>query len=149
MSKTVVLHTSVQNKMTLLRRSKRLPTLQLLAIITFRQTFTFLRTMFNPLVTLISPFVRPHAGRVRPETNALKPKPKKVPLGSNAILLAIFSWLLASSPLFATAPGSAYLYDDAGRLIQATISDGSSTIQITYVYDQAGNLTGVSEQHLN
>jgi YD repeat-containing protein len=90
-----------------------------------------------------------HAGRVRPETNALKPKPKKVSLGSNAILLAIFSWLLASSTLLATAPGTAYLYDDAGRLIQATISDGTSTIQITYVYDQAGNLTGVSEQHLN
>jgi YD repeat-containing protein len=62
------------------------------------------------------------------------------------VAIAVFSWVPVLSILTATAPGTAYVYDAAGRLVQATISDGNNTTQIAYVYDQAGNLVAVKTQ---
>jgi YD repeat-containing protein len=44
-----------------------------------------------------------------------------------------------------SVPRRTYTYDANGRLIQEIISNGSTTVTITYTYDQAGNLLGVKQ----
>jgi YD repeat-containing protein len=39
-----------------------------------------------------------------------------------------------------------YTYDGAGKLIQATSSNGTQTILTSYTYDQSGNLISISAQ---
>jgi hypothetical protein len=66
-----------------------------------------------------------------------------------ALLTTVFWQSLPLASVAATPPGSSYTYDSEGRLVQAVISDGTTTLQIIYTYDQAGNLTNVSQQPLN
>ena len=43
----------------------------------------------------------------------------------------------------ANIAGTTYTYDAEGKLVQATISDGSQSVQIYYGYDKAGNIVSV------
>ncbi len=44
--------------------------------------------------------------------------------------------VLSASP---AAASTAYTYDSAGRLIQATVTQGSTVTTVQYIYDAAGN----------
>jgi YD repeat-containing protein len=62
-------------------------------------------------------------------------------------LLAMMTLSLSSLPAPTQAsngPGTTYLYDAEGRVIQATISNGTQSVTIFYTYDQAGNLVSVA-----
>jgi YD repeat-containing protein len=52
------------------------------------------------------------------------------------------SWLAANSV------GTHYLYDAEGKLIQATISNGTHNVRTFYTYDQSGNLVSVSTKQM-
>lgn len=61
--------------------------------------------------------------------------------------LAIMTLSLSSLTLPTQAsngPGATYVYDAEGRVIQATISNGTQSVTIYYTYDQAGNLVSVA-----
>jgi YD repeat-containing protein len=62
-----------------------------------------------------------------------------------AVLLFSVLWAVPSIVLAATAPGKTYLYDAAGRIIQTTITDGSTTVTLNYTYDAAGNLISIQK----
>jgi hypothetical protein len=58
-----------------------------------------------------------------------------------AVILATYGQI---SSFAATPPGTTYVYDAEGRVIQATISDGGQSKTIYYTYDAAGNLVSVT-----
>jgi hypothetical protein len=63
-----------------------------------------------------------------------------------ALILAVALTSSQSSMADTPTAGNTYTYDADGRLIQVTVSNGSSTMTIIYTYDQAGNLIEVSKQ---
>jgi YD repeat-containing protein len=45
----------------------------------------------------------------------------------------------------ALVPGRYNTYDANGRLVKVVVSNGNTAVTVTYTYDQAGNLLGISK----